>query len=152
MYTVRVNLDGLRSTDTLVYRTTITTTEIGNANSRESRRAFGFAVEVVEFRHPSRRPPETFDGALRPPFLMSCDSSNLINELKKKKKKGDALELVRGQRALERSIRTRKLDTFHCSLLKFHGKSVGSGGRTISTFLRVLFLFARICIKKLGTR
>lgn len=87
MYTVRVNLDGLRSTDTLVYRATITTTEIENANSRESRRAFGFAVEVVEFRHPSRRPPETFDGALRPPFLMSCDSSNLINEhfLKKKK-------------------------------------------------------------------
>lgn len=151
MYTVRVNLDGLRSTDTLVYRATITTTEIENANSRESRRAFGFAVEVVEFRHSSRRPPETFDGALRPPFLMSCDSSNLINKLKKKKerKRSRISPWTKGVGKIDTDTKTRY---FSLLSLKISWKSVGSGGRTISTFLRVLFLFARICIKKLGTR
>lgn len=150
MYTVRVNLDGLRSTDTLVYRATITTTEIGNANSRESRRAFGFAVEVVEFRHPSRRPPEIFDGALRPPFLMS---SNLINEhFLKKKKEGRRSRISPWTKGVGKIDTDTKTRYFSLLSLKISWKSIGSGGRTISTFLRVLFLFARICIKKLGTR
>lgn len=77
------------------------TTEIGNANSRESRRAFGFtgwSADVVEF--PSR------DRALRPLSTTAIVDDPRFSQRSLRKKREGRVELVGGQNGVG------KIDTF----------------------------------------